>query len=388
MPGGLAPADPWEGLSEGFRERFWTLGCRGFLVQRSAWCAYLAVVPPGCCSLFLDEMASLGDSAVMADTSVWSGILQLEPMDLTGSVAVAWHRGGAISDPPELPLRGSRWLASGGDSLIANGPWLNSVFLWTLPPGSTPVHGAEWRGTGTELIPVGPGVSVMTCVHSGRGVTPADLAGVAAEPDPWDAQFSALWQDLFEAVDSLIALRYPPGPAPGCLLWLKGSGSGGAMTAWKTVAAPPPPSRARQEIVPPEGLEPMPASAGMPLAEGVSRTSFHCGDATPAEVEVFAGVFERILTRSALPRIPGALAVSVEPAGDSVVVWMVSAEPEAGGIGSGLTALLGPTALCPPESALVANAAVRAFALRGASAARPAPNDMVHVLASVLGLLD
>ncbi len=389
MPGGLPPNNPWGGLSDGFRERFWTLGCRGFLMQRTAWCAYLALTPPGCAGLFIDEMASLGDSSVMTDTTVWAGILQLEPLDLTGALAVAWHETDAIEPPPFIPVRQSLWLAAGNDTLIANGPWSNSVFLWTPGDGEPSSNSAAWRGTGTEVVPTGGGGSVMIGVHTASGVTPAELGRVFDSGHPWDEVFAPDWGLLIGEIEGLVADFHPPEEGRHNLLWLKGAGSGRNQEPWKTIGIPGPPARARIRVSTPEGLIPFPSPDALPEIEGISCTTFPCIGATRSEILVFSGVFERILARGALPGIEGGVSVAVTPARDSVRVW-ITGDVDFGGEDprAVFSRLLGPTALCPPESALVANAALRAFVMHGEPVAPPAPTVMVHLLAGALGLLN
>ncbi len=389
LPGGLPPASPWEGVSDEFRERFWTLGCEGFLIQRTAWCAYLAVTPPGTADLFVSEMAAMGDSAVIADTSVWSGFLQLEAVNREGPVAIVWHRCDEPGPAPAIPLRGSRWLASGSDTLISNGPWSTSTFLWTVDTTAAGSYDGVWRGSGTEIVPVGEGSSVAVRVLCSSGITPAELQFTEGMSHGWDAEFGRIWAPLFSAVDSLVASEFPPVPGAGNLLWLKGSGSGGAFEPWKTSAAPTPPARARMTVPSPSSVPAFHAMNSMPVADGVSSTDIACTGATFDETAVFAGVFERILARSALPGIPGTASVTVEPMGDSIRVWMIgSGGIDAAELAGMLPRLLGPTALCPPESELVANAALRARLLHGSTAAVPSPTTMVHILAGVLGLLD
>ncbi len=389
LPGGLPPASPWEGVSDEFRERFWTLGCEGFLIQRTAWCAYLAVTPPGTADLFVSEMAAMGDSAVIADTSVWSGFLQLEAVNREGPVAIVWHRCDEPGPAPAIPLRGSRWLASGSDTLISNGPWSTSTFLWTVDPVAARCYDGVWRGSGTEIIPVGEGRSVSVQVLSSSGITPAELQFSGGMTHGWDSEFGRIWAPVFSAADSLVASTCPPVPGAGNLLWLKGSGSGGAFEPWKTSAAPPPPARARMTVTAPAVLPAFRAMASMPEAQGVSCTDIACTGATADETAVFAGVFERILARSALPGIPGTASVTVEPIGDSIRVWMAgNGGIDADELAEMLPRLLGPTALCPPESELVANAALRARLLHGSAATVPSPTTMVHILAGVLGLLN
>jgi len=79
----------------------------------------------------------------------------------------------------------------------------------------------------------------------------------------------------------------------------------------------------------------------------------------------------------------------VEPVGDSIRIWVAgNGEIDAGKLSEMLPRLLGPTALCPPESELVANSTLRAFVRYGRRAVDPSPTTMVHILAGVLGLLN
>lgn len=389
LPGGQPPACPWEGISDGFRERFWTFGCKGFLIQRTAWCAYLAVTPRGTAEFFAEEMASLGDSAVITDTSVWAGFLQLEPVNDAPGVAIVWSQSGEPTQAPVIPLRGSRWLAAGSDSLISNGPWSTSAFLWIPPPASEASYDGVWRGTGTEIVPVGPDRSVMVGVLCSTGITPAELQFAGSVTHDWDAEFGAVWSPVFRAVDSLVEAACPVATGRSNLLWLKGSGAGSPFEPWKTSAAPAPPARSRSAIQAPPGLTVLPAATPMPSVAGISMVTIPCTGASEAETAVFSGVLERILARSALPEIPGIVSAAVEPVGDSIRIWVAgNGEIDAGKLSEMLPRLLGPTALCPPESELVANSTLRAFVRYGRRAPDPSPTTMVHILAGVLGLLN
>ncbi len=389
LPGGQPPASPWQGISDDFRERFWTLGCQGFLIQRTAWCAYLAVTPAGTADLFLEEMAGLGDSAVISDTSIWAGFLQLEPVNDDSALAVVWHACDEPSQPPTIPLRGSRWLASGSDTLISNGPWSTSTFLWTRDASEQASYDGAWRGSGTEIVPVGPDRSVIVSVLCSTGMTPAELQFADDAGHDWDGEFGRTWTPVFQAVDALVAASCPPVTGPASLLWLKGSGAGAPFEPWKTAAAPPPPARSRSTIAPPAGISGFQRSCSMPSAPGISMTTIRCTGASADETAVFAGVFERVLARSALPELPGAVSVAVDAEGDSIRVWLAAdCEVDATGLAGMLPRLLGPTALCPPESELVANAALRASMRTGRFVSTPSPTTMVHILAEVLGLLD
>lgn len=389
LPGGEPPACPWQGLSDDFRERFWTFGCQGFLIQRTAWCAYLAVTPRGTAELFAGEMAGLGDSAVIADTSVWAGFLQLEPVNEAPGVAIVWAPGGEASQTPVIPLRGSRWLAAGSDTLISNGPWSTSAFLWIPSPASGSSYDGVWRGTGTEIVPVGPDRSVSVGVLCSSGITPAELQFAGSAAHEWDAEFGAVWSPVFRAVDSLVAAACPVVTGTSNLLWLKGSGAGSPFEPWKTSAAPAPPARARSEIQAPPGLVVLPVTTSMPSAAGITMITIPCTGASETETAVFSGVLERILARSALPETPGIVSAAVEPVDDSIRIWVAGdGEIDAVELSEMLPRLLGPTALCPPESELVSNSALRAYVRYGRAAANPSPTTMVHILAGVLGLLD
>jgi hypothetical protein len=386
LPGGRLPQIPWEGFPDEARERFWALSCSGMLVQRTAWSAYLLVMPAGTSAEFLDAAGMLKTSYTLPDTSEWTRALSLSPADTTGARMVVWAESDSFAPPDALPLRASLWLAGGPDTLVISGPWDDNLFLW-LPDSS--VAGSSngiWRGNGTELVPAG-GRSFRVAVATTGPGTPAGLADYLSVDHPWDETFGGIWGDVFAATDSLVASLYPESTLCGGLVWLRGTGSSHSITPWEILPGPAAPARARFVIpwgqVPP----PSPPSGRPPDVSGVHAIPLPCPEEGPDGLAVLACILERILARSALPGIPGARAILVMPGNGSLDVILIGdIEIADSSLRDTLRGLVSATALCPPESALVVNATLRASIREGRWLPILSPADVVMRLGQALGL--
>jgi hypothetical protein len=386
LPAGGLPQIPWEGFPDDARERFWALSCSGMLAQKSAWSAYLMVTPPGAADQFIPAAEMLQTSFMMPDTSVWTRALSLAALDTTGPVIVVWAASDSYSAPAALPLRTSLWLSEGPDTLVISGSWDNNLFLWFPGSSAEGTADASWRGRGTELIPAS-GRSYMVAVSTEAAGTPAGLAGLLASGHSWDSTFATPWGEVFAGIDSLVETAYPESSLAGGLIWLRGTGSSRGIQPWQLFPGPSAPARARVVIpwgdVPP----PAPPSGRPPDVAGVSRFSLPCVGEGPERLAVLACILERVLARSALPWIPGARAIQVYPAEDSLEVILTGqiGIPESL-LPDTIRSLVSATALCPPESALVVNATLRASIREGRWLPMPEMADIVLNLGEALGL--
>lgn len=385
LPAGALPQIPWEGFPDEARERFWALSCSGMLVQRSAWSAYLMITPAGTAGQFIPAAGMLQTSFTMPDTSVWTRALSLAAIDTAGAVTVVWAASDDYSPPASLPLRTSLWLAEGPDTLVISGPWDNNVFLWL--PDSTVVGSSDavWRGRGTELIPAS-GRSFRVAVSTEGTGSPAGLAGLFSAGHPWDATFAKPWGEVLAAIDSLVAAMYPESTLTGGLVWLRGTGSSHGIQPWELFPGPAAPSRARIVIPWATDTPSAPPSGRPPDVDGVSRFALPCVGGSPDRLAVLACILERTLARGALPWIPGARAIQVYPGDDSLVVILTGqiGIPESL-LPDTIRSLVSATALCPPESALVVNATLRASIREGRWLPMPEMADIVLDLGRALG---
>jgi hypothetical protein len=386
LPGGRLPQVAWEGFPDDARERFWTLSCSGMLVQRSAWSAYLLITPAGTAGEFIEAAGMLQTGYTIPDTSVWTRALSLSPIDTTGSAIVVWAASDSFAAPGALPLRTSLWLAEDLDTLVISGPWDDNLFLW-LPDSSTNSSAAEaWRGSGTEMIPAS-GRCFRVAVSTQRAGTPAGLAEFLSVSHPWDATFGSPWGEVFAATDSLLTSIYPESALQGGLVWLRGTGSAKSIEPWTLLPGPAAPARARY-VVPWTASPPTaPPSGRPPEVPGVHSFSLSCPGEGTDELAVMSCILERVLARSALPEIPGALALQVLPEEEGLEVILLgeiaiadSLLPET------IRSLVSTTALCPPESALVVNATFRASIREGRWLPVPRLTDVVMNLGRALGL--
>jgi hypothetical protein len=192
---------------------------------------------------------------------------------------------------------------------------------------------------------------------------------------------------VFAATDSLLTSIYPESALQGGLVWLRGTGSAKSIEPWTLLPGPAAPARARY-VVPWTASPPTaPPSGRPPEVPGVHSFSLSCPGEGTDELAVMSCILERVLARSALPEIPGALALQVLPEEEGLEVILLgeiaiadSLLPET------IRSLVSTTALCPPESALVVNATFRASIREGRWLPVPRLTDVVMNLGRALGL--
>lgn len=136
------PAEPWAALSTEQLEEMWTFGIEGYQVTRSGWSGYILRGPGGSGEILTDLCEALVGERTEPDSSLWSRTLQL----IWNSNALpAYHvTGDSLQGFPAVPVRTSRWLEAGADTLILSLPVANTVLFWaggyqavsTWPPGA------------------------------------------------------------------------------------------------------------------------------------------------------------------------------------------------------------------------------------------------------------
>lgn len=387
LPGGSLPLQPWHGLPDRTRERLWACSCYSMLVQRTSWSAYMVIAPPGYGDSILPGMLELETDCLEQDVSGWCRALALSPSDPSGAVLVMWDvpilSNELVDAPPAIPVRISEWLASGPDTLMLSGQWSNNVILLT---GRAMLgQGPAWRGAGSEVILTSSGPVAATVITSSEA-TPAQIAELTTLSHPWDSVFADTWGLVFSAIDSLVAAGRPVSGNGLSVVWLKGSGSGPRLEPWRMLASPPPPSRASFTPAWPGRMPEDYPSFDTPEIEGVVRLDLPFPGFGDDLLAVTAGIVERILSRSLLPLVPGAVSVSVRPGIGRLDVAVIGSGglPDADSLMTLMRAGLGPTSLCPPEAALVRNAALRASLQAGRELPVPPAADLVLPLATAI----
>ncbi len=387
LPGGRLPLQPWHGLPDRTRERLWACSCYSMLVQRTSWSAYIVIAPPGLGDSILPGMLELETDCLEQDASGWSRALALSSSDPAGAVLVMWDvpvlSNEIVDAPPAIPVRRSEWLASTPDTLMLTGQWCNGVILLT---GEALLgQGQAWRGAGSEVILTQDGPVAATVITSSEA-TPAQIEDLAALSHPWDSVFADVWGPVFSAIDSLVAAGRPVSGGGLSVVWLKGTGSGPRLEPWRMLVSPPPPSRASFTPAWPGRMPENYPSFEPPEIDGVVRLVLSFPGFGEDLLAVAAGIVERILSRSLLPLVPGAVSVSVTPGIGSLDVALIGAGdlPDEDSIRALIRAGLGPTSLCPPEAALVRNAALRASLQAGRELPIPLATDLVLPLAEAI----
>ncbi|MBN1434366.1 hypothetical protein JW921_06360 [Candidatus Fermentibacterales bacterium] len=391
LPGGQLPVEPWSGMTDEDRELCWALAARGLLIQRTAWCGYVLIVPRGTAERFLPMFARMSTTELAPDTGLWARTLDLRPAP-GEPVIIAFRDSTASSGVPAIPIRVSAWLESGEDTLLVPGPWANDVFLLTGERDGEPVEGLGagfWRGVGHEVIP-GAFRSAPAIVTTTLSGTPSDLFGLSAGITHWDSIYAIGYASVFSAIDSLIEAVHPSGPdCVGKLVWMRGLGYGDTLSPWTSFPLPPPGAHSPISVAAPEELTgPGLVAAPPPDFAGrlIGRAS--CEGLDPDEELVAACLLERMIASSSLFREHPGLGIMVMAEGDSLAFFLTG---EAGAAGSpvmemsSIWSALGPTLLARPGENLLENAAVRASVLSGRPVEAPDAHGMLMNLAGMAG---
>ncbi|RKZ01952.1 hypothetical protein DRQ21_09665 [Candidatus Fermentibacteria bacterium] len=371
LPG--VPVHPWAALSDTQLEEMWTYGIQGYQVTRSGWSGYIISGPEGSAQILEQIAETLETDSIMADSSLWARTIQL--VWNTNAMAGSWIVEDSFEGAPVLPVRTSRWLEAGEDTLIVSLPIENSVFLWGgARTGEN--HLTAWRGVGTEVIPDGASaVNVLvTCSVEG---SPGDIMSLEYTPSEQDNFWGERWAPLLCAADSLVLRQMSGGLVNrNSLVWIRGTG-GQTFCPWSMVPSPSPPAVASVEVEAVPGMIPYLNTGDIP---GILSVPMPGNAGSGARAAYAAALLERIVSRMALPS--GALCSGVSSEDGSVVLQITGVD------WSRQTALeiikdeLTPIIFTSPEYQLLNNAAVKAGI--------PEMNqqDTITLLAKVTGFLN
>ncbi len=371
LPG--IPVDPWSTLSNFQLEEMWTYGISGYQVTRSGWSGYILNGPDGSSPVLREIAETLKTDSTMADSSLWARTIQL--VWNTNALAGIWVIEDSSEVLPVMPVRTSRWLESGADTLIVSLPIENSVFLWGGERRGEH-HLTAWRGIGTEVIPCASfGVDVLVA-YSVSG-SPEDVMSLVYTPSTVDDFWEERWAPLLSAADSLVLRQMTGGLVhQNSLVWIRGTG-GQNLCPWTLIASPSPPAVASAEIEAIPGMIPYTNSEPLP---GVLIVNMPGNAGSGARAAYAAALLERIVSRMALPISSVCSGSSSESGSVSLFISGVDWNEQ--------TALniikdeLTPIIFTSPEHQLMRNAAVRAGI--------PEMNqqDTITLLATVTGFLN
>ena len=349
LPG--IPVHPWEALSDQQLEEMWTYGIEGYQVTRSGWSGYILSGPEGSASILEGIAETLEADSIMPDSSLWARTLQL--VWNTNALADSWILGDSVGNSPVVPVRTSRWLEAGADTLMLSLPIGNSVFLWGGERGGE-FNLCAWRGIGTEVIPGGISAVNALVTFSLEG-SPVDILSLEYIPLGLDAYWGEKWAPLLNLADSLVARQISGGLAvENSLLWIRGTG-GQNLYPWTMIPSPSPAAVASSIV---ERVSDIIPAVNRVQTPGVLSVKMPGNAGSGARAAYAAALLERIVSRMALPEGSFCQGVSLE---DGSVLLYIS------GVGwNEQTALeiirdeLTPIIFTSPESSLLNNAAVRA----------------------------
>ncbi len=371
LPG--VPVHPWAALSDTQREEMWTYGIQGYQVTRSGWSGYILSGPEGSAQILQQIAETLETDSIMADSSLWARTIQL--VWNTNALAASWVVEDSFEDVPVLPVRTSRWLRAGEDTLIVSLPVGNSVFLWG-GENTGENYLTAWRGVGTEVIPDGTSAvsTLVTCSVTG---SPGDIMSLEYTPSEQDSFWAERWAPLLCAADSLVLHQMSGGLVNrNSLVWIRGTG-GQSLSPWSMVPSPSPPAIASVEIEPVQGLVPSRNTSEIPQALCVPMP----GNAgSGARAAYAAALLERIVSRMALPISSVCCGVSSEDG--SVALYITGVDWSRQTAMEIIREELTPIIFTSPESQLLNNAAVKA------GIPEMSEQDTITLLARVTGFMN
>lgn len=371
LPG--IPVHPWESLSDPQLEEMWTYGIQGYQVTRSGWSGYILNGPIGS-SHILEEIAeTLEADSIMADSSLWARTLQL--VWNTSTPANTWILGDSAGEPPVVPVRTSRWLEAGADTLFLSLPIDNSVFFWSGERRGE-FYLTAWRGIGTEVIPGGLFAVNAMVAFSVEG-SPGDIFSLEYTPSEIDEFWGNRWAPLLSAADSLVVWQIPGGLAvENSLVWIKGTG-GQTFCPWTMIPSPSPTALAYSEVERIQGIIPAVSRAPMP---GVLVVTMPGSAGSGARAAYAAALLERIVSRMALPDESFCQGVSLEDG--SVLLYISGVDWDEHSALATIRDELTPIIFTSPEYQLLNNAAIKAGI--------PDMNqqDTITLLATVMGFMN
>ncbi|MCD4706123.1 MAG: hypothetical protein K8S62_00100 [Candidatus Sabulitectum sp.] len=371
LPG--IPVHPWESLSDQQLEEMWTYGIQGYQVTRSGWSGYILNGPDGSSQILEGIAETLEADSIMVDSSLWARTLQL--VWNTNALADSWILGDSAGEHPVVPVRTSRWLEAGADTLFLSLPIDNSVFLWAGERKGD-FHLSAWRGIGTEVIPGGSsGVNALVA-FSVQG-SPGDLFSLEYIPSEIDDFWAERWAPLLSAADSMVLWQIPEGLAvENSLVWIRGTG-GQSFCPWIMIPSPSPPAVACSEVERFPGVIPDVSRAPVP---GDTVVTMPGNAGSGARAAYAAALLERIVSRMVLPDGSFCQGASLEDG--SVLLYISGVDWNERTALAMIRDELTPIIFTSPEYKLLNNAAIRAGI--------PEMNqqDTITLLATVTGFMD
>lgn len=345
------PAEPWASLSGQQLEEMWTYGIEGYQVTRSGWSGYMLRGPDGSAELLAGICATLAEDSIIPDSSLWARTMQL----VWNSNALPDYlvMEDSISSFPVMPVRNSRWLEAGADTLILSLPIDNTLMFWA-GGYSGDFQLSAWRGVGTEVIPSGTG-SVAAVISWSLEGSPGDIISLEYTPAGLDQWWGETWAPVLAVADSVVAAQAAsPSITQNSLVWIRGTG-GSVLSPWKMVASPSPLPVACHEVENLPGIIPLFETPELP---GVLEVELP-GNAGSASMAAYAAaLLERIVARMALPE-GASVRSSYTPAGQVLLHFQGVSWTESQALDAIRDELI-PIIFTSPESALLNNAAVRA----------------------------
>lgn len=367
------PAQPWSSLSSDQKEEMWTYGIEGYQVTRSGWSGYILRGPEGSGGLLSDLCETLATDSIVPDSSLWARTIQL-----------AWNTNAlpafivvedSVSEFPVMPVRTSRWLEAGADTLILSLPVGNTLLFWA-GGYSGDFHLSAWRGVGTEVIPAGPHTVNALLSWSLEG-SPGDIISLEYASLELDLWWGETWAPLLSLADSIVAHQLPaPAEQLNSLVWIRGNG-GARLVPWKMIPSPSPPPVAAHAVNVIPGVIPLYEYREFP---GVLSVDMPGGAGSSARAAYAAALLERIVARMTLPE--GALVRGSYSPDGSVQLHFTGVEwTESEALGE-IRNELTPIVFTSPEADLLNNAAIRA------GIPPMSQRETVELLAEVMGFLN
>jgi hypothetical protein len=349
LPG--IPKHPWEALSDSQLEEMWTYGIEGYQVTRSAWSGYILNGPEGSADVLQSIAETLESDSIMPDSSLWARTLQL--VWNANALAASCILGDSTEFLPVVPVRTSRWLEAGADTLILSLPVGNSVFFWGGQRAGL-FHLSAWRGVGVEVIPTGS-ASISALVTSSVEGSPDDIISLEYSPSELDTYWGETWAPLLSIADSMVA-RQMPGEtgALNSLIWIRGTG-GQTLSPWTMIPSPSASAVASFEV--PGRSDIIPAVNDI-LVSGVLAVTMPGNAGSEAMASYAAALLERIVSRMVLP--DGSQCRGVFLSDGSVQLYISGVTWDEQTALEKIKDELTPIIFTSPESALLNNAAIRA----------------------------
>ncbi len=367
LPG--IPINPWGSLSDTQLEEMWTYNIQGYQVTRSGWSGYILSGPEGSSQILENISESLETDSIMPDSSLWARTLQL--VWSSNALANSWL---LDDDPPVVPVRTSRWLESGADTLIVSLPIGNTVFLWGGERAGD-FYLSAWRGVGTEVIPGGASAvnAFVSCSVEG---SPGDIFSLQYEPSDLDLFWGEKWAPILCAADSLVLRQTAEGlTSQPSLVWIRGTG-GDFFTPWTMIPSPSPSSLASVEIERIPGISSV--NNNVP-SSGFLAVAMPGNAGSGARAAYAAALLERLVSRMALPQ--GSVCMGVSSEDGTVQLYISGVEWDESTALSIIRDELTPIIYTSPEYQLLNNAAIKA------GIPEMNQHDTVALLATVTGFL-